>query len=521
MALTDLYTNPLSSQQVAHLLRRASFGGSPIQIKELTGKTASYVVDILLAPQPELPDPKDYDGHDFVKLPWGAPETDQTLMQTLDNKRRGRVRTWSMNLMIERELTLLEKTSLFWQNHFVTTISLVQESRFIYQYIQTIRKHALGNFKEFVLDMTKAPAMLKYLDNNENIVGKPNENFARELQELFTIGDGNYTEDDVKMAAKVLTGWVDTNYRNKTKAGVGHVFDLKRHDTSDKVFSSFYGNKVIKGGKIQFDAINELNQLVDMILAQNETALFIIRKLYRWFINSEISLEAERDFIKPLANDFRKNYEIKPLLSSFFKSKHFFDEAHIGVQIKSPLDLMIGTLRSFEYLVPDESTGLKKHIDTLTFFTNKAREMEMNLIDQPSVFGWSPYYELQYDKLWISASTLLQRNLMTDSFTTGLPVYNLDFKVLNVVSKLPNPNDPATIVNFFVEWLIAVPITDAQKLFLTDNVLLSGTTTRSQWDTDWKAYKANPSNALAIAKVKPKINNLLKYIFRLAEYQLN
>src|SRR5450432_870823 len=233
---------------------------------------------------------------------------------------------------------------LFWHNHFVTETNTVDNALFCYQYNMLLRRHALGNFKEFVRAITVEPAMLRYLNGYANSKKAPDENYGRELQELFTLGKGpgsHYTEEDVKAAARVLTGFT-VQYKTFTSS-----FDPNRHDETDKQFSTAYGNRLIRGIKGK-EGTMELDELLDMIFSQEEVSRFICRKLYRFFVYHNIDETTERDLIEPLAALFRKeNYEIGPVLEALFSSQHFFDPANFGCMIKSPIDFTIGLCREY------------------------------------------------------------------------------------------------------------------------------------------------------------------------------
>jgi uncharacterized protein (DUF1800 family) len=353
MALIDAYTQNLTARQVSNLLRRTVFGATPAQIKAFTGKIVDVIVQQLFASQAIPPDPTDENQKTSHNLVWGGTGTTDAERNNFDGARRARLKYWWMGLMTNQPVSINEKMTLFWQNHFVSTSTDVSDVRFLYRQNQLLRKFALGNFKDFVIEITKDPAMLVYLNGGANVVGKPNENYGRELMELFTIGRGNYTEDDVKAAARVLTGWRSLNYRSITVTTASFEFRSAQHDTADKIFSDSFQKKVIKGRAGATAGDDELKDLIDMILAQPETARFIVRKFYRFFIQADISAQIEKDFIEPLAAIFRKDYELKPVLIALFKSQHFFDETLYGSQIKSPLDLVVGTLRNFNYQAPD------------------------------------------------------------------------------------------------------------------------------------------------------------------------
>jgi uncharacterized protein (DUF1800 family) len=525
MALIDVYTQNLTARQVSHLLRRTAFGATPAQIKSFTGKKVDVIAQQLFATQPVPPHPTDENqltSHDLV---WGGPATTDADRNNFDGVRRGRLKLWWMGLMINQPVSIAEKMTLFWQNHFVSTSTDVSDVRFLYRQNQLLRKFALGNFKDFVIEITKDPSMLVYLSGGSNVVGKPNENYGRELMELFTIGRGNYTEDDVKAAARVLTGWRSLNYRSTTIATVSFEFRSAQHDTADKVFSDSFQKKVIKGRAGATAGDDELKDLIDMILAQPETARFMIRKFYRFFIQADISTQIEKEFIEPLAAIFRKDYEIKPVLTAFFKSQHFFDETLYGSQIKSPLDLIVGTLRNFNYQVPDLLKARTQYDAATNYFYNRTREQQMDIIDQPSVFGWRPYYDTDFYEIWINSTTLALRGAWTDYVVKGASATALDINTLSLplLTSLPqvltDSQSAYIMVRELTDLLLEFPLTDDQVKYLVDQPLMAGSP-YYEWMTIWNDYVKTPTNAMKKSDAKTRLDRLMAYVLRLAEYQM-
>jgi uncharacterized protein (DUF1800 family) len=519
MPLLDVYTKALTAQQVAHLLRRTTFGGTPAQLKDLTGKTADFIVQKLLVVQPAPNHPTDLDGTNFHEKPWGVPGTTDMERVQADGVRRNILKRWWLGSMVNQPLSISEKMTLFWQNHFVSTATAVSDARFLYRQNQLLRKLALGNFKTFVIEITKDPAMLFYLNGNQNIVGKPNENYGRELQELFTIGAGNYNEEDVKAAARVLTGWRGLNYRDNTTATIGTEFRANQHDTTDKVFSKFYGNKIIKGRTGATAGDDELKDLVDMILAQKETARFIVRKFYRWFFQAEISALVEKEFIEPLATIFQKDYEIKPVLLAMFKSQHFYEDTMLGSQIKSPLDLIIGAFRNFNYQIPDIKTDRTTFDLATQYIFQRSREQQMEVLDQVSVFGWRPYYDTDFYEIWISSTTLALRGVFTDALVKGSTTLKLSINVVDLAKATSTPDDPVKLVDEITENLFAFPLTKLQKDYLIDKVLIADLP-RYEWGLEWNAYTSDPTNKNKLNAVKTKLETFFTFALRLAEFQM-
>jgi uncharacterized protein (DUF1800 family) len=519
MATLNSYDQALTARQVAHLLRRITFGASPENIQLLTGKTAPNIVETFLADIPLSVAPTDSSNNTFHLLPWGAPGADNTEQNRIDATRRGFVKGWWLSQMLDQPNSIIEKMTLFWQNHFVSTATDVSDARFIYKQYQLLRKHALGNFRTFVIEVTKDPAMLLFLDGNLNVIGKPNENYGRELQELFTIGLGNYDETDVKSAAQVLTGWRPLGFRSPTVADVTIEFRSGQHEPGDKTFSSYYQKKVIKGRTGSTAGQLELEELVDMILSQEQTAIFIVRKIYRWFIQSEISQATENDIIKPLADIFRKNYEIKPVLTALFSSQHFFDAALYGSQIKSPLELIIGTYLHFGIKTPDRISDRATYDLFIQYMVARAKEQQMEVFDQATVFGWRPYYDTDFYELWINSTTLALRGQFTDTVVKGNAKTGINMGSLSKAKKVSVPSDPVVLVNELVAHLFAFDLTQAQKDYVIDEVLIPGLP-RYEWGLEWNNYTSDPGNIAKENAVKMKLDSVFLHLLRLAEYQM-
>ncbi|GHB72336.1 DUF1800 domain-containing protein [Persicitalea jodogahamensis] len=516
MAWTATYTRPLASADLAHLLRRASFGPSPAQLKANKGRTATEIFD-LLAKAPAPPLPTDSDGKTFHDLGWGAPETEQQKRNQLDNQRRAQVKKWWLGLMLDPSRGFAEKLTLFWQNHFVIESDTIQDVRFLHRYLETIRRNALGNFRTFVIDITKDPAMLRYLNGTENTKEKPNENYGRELMELFTLGRGYYTESDVVEAARVLTGWQAINYRNAFTEVISSRFNPNLHDQEKKVFSENFQDTTIEGRSGDQGGALELGELVDMLFTHPESARFLVRKLYRWYFTGEISDEVEKNFIEPMAVSFRKDREIKPLIRRMLTSDHFFDPALRGGQLRSPLDFIMGSFIALENPAPSHEKERGKYDALTNNLLNRTRLMEMEVLEQPTVFGWRPYYDTGYYKIWISGTTLGLRGDLTDVLVKGARQFGVQVDTLSWVTSFgSNPGDPMVLVREMWGLLMAVEPTQAQLDNLVDDALLDGIP-RYEWTEIWNKYKDKGLEDDA----RNRLNPFVTYMLRLAEYQLN
>ena len=320
-----------------------------------------------------------------------------------------------------------------------------------------------------------------------------------------------------------MTGWADTGFRNTANSDITATFRVAQHDATDKVFSASYQNKVIKGRTGATAGDLELGDLVDMILEQPETARYIVRKLYRWFVNSDITTNIEQNFIEPLAKVFRQgNYEIRPLMAALLNSQHFYEDALRGAIVKSPLELNVGTLRFFGITVPDAVTNSAGFTQLTAFIQTRNREQQLDVMDQPNVFGWRPYYDTGFYDLWINSATLALRGYYTDLLMGGNVRYGVDKVTLDPIATaklVSDPSDPAKLIDEWAGLFYAVDLPQTQRDFLIDTVLVAGLP-RYEWTNEWTTYASDPTNKNKQMSVSMKLNTILKYMLRLAEYQL-
>jgi uncharacterized protein (DUF1800 family) len=487
-------------------------------------------VDNLLAPQPEPPAPIGLNGENFTSAAYD---------QNNDPAYRNYLKAWWIALMIKQGISITEKMTLFWHNHFATELTDIQDSRYAYYQNKLFRQTALGNFKALVKAVTIDPAMLRYLNGNTNTRLRPNENYARELQELFTIGKGpevsqgnytNYTEQDVQAAARVLTGWMDVRGSEIPRS----QFVPNNHDTGEKQFSAAYQNSVIRTTFVNGvpDGSKELDDLLDMIFSQPETARYISRKLYRWFVYYEIDSNVEQNVIEPMANIFRSsNYEIRPVLDALFKSAHFYDPMNMGCFIRTPVDFVVGAVRQLSPAVPD-MTNLSavvynntSNYNILNRFRDTCSSLLMNLFDPPDVAGWKAFYQIpDFYELWINATTLPTRGSFTDGLISGRDASNRTFPYridpIAYARTMSSPDDPVKLVDDLAHELSPIPLTQKQKEYLLYNVMNLPQTALYNWTEQWNAYLQNPNNTTARTYVTNTLTNLLKFMLRLAEAQL-
>jgi uncharacterized protein (DUF1800 family) len=372
-----------------------------------------------------------------------------------------------------------------------------------------------------VKEMSKEPQMLFYLNGHYNVKNSPDENYARELQELFTIGKGNnlWNEDDVKEAAKVLTG-----FRADMTSMTG-TFNPALHETGNKVFSAFYNGTVITGLAGAAGA-TELDTLIDMIFSKDQyVAKFICRKIYRFFVYYNIDATVENTIIDGLAQTFiANNWNIVPVLSQLLKSDHFYDMLTDYCFIRTPMDYFLGMSRSLALPIP-ATLSLEDEYRAYYSLAGLCSQCGMDPGDPPNVAGWPAFYQTpQFHQMWINSDTLPKRMKTTDQlFTSGgiyvSPGFQLKCDVLAFVQTLSDPSDPVAIIDDCVKYLLTIGLTTTSKDYYRA-LLLDGTMLNSSWTNAWNNYIANPSNATLAGIVRTRLQDMLTKLLRLAEHHL-
>ena len=514
------YSGPWTAEQAAHLIRRTCFGIKKEELDQSVAIGMAASVAYLMQPLPTPPPPvNDYDNPDYIDPVVVTGETWVTSPYNGDAEgyRIQSWRGWWIEQMLQQGANLRERMTLFWHHHFATQTDLVFWGRAVYEHNAKLRAGALGNFRDLVKTVTTDNMMLVYLNGYLNTKGAPDENYARELQELFTIGKDNpnhYTEADVVAAARVLTGW-KINFEEATS-----YHSPIDHDFENKQFSAFYNNTVIEGSVF---GEQELDALLNMIFAKDEVAEYLCRKLYRWFVYYHIDDTTEENIIQPLAAIFRtNNYNIQPVLETLLQSEHFYEAAQTGCFIKTPADIVVGNFRTFNTQFPGTTlwdTYILKYY--LSYFM-----MEMRMLpgDPPNVAGWQAFRQTpQYYRLWINGDTLRVRNQYTDAMTAyflGSDNDTISFDLLGTVAQLSDPSDPNIVVQEMVQMLLPVPLSPA-KQYLLKSILLSGLPNDSYWTNAWNEYVTDPADPMAVEVVQSRLVNFHLYLTRLPEFQLS
>jgi len=536
------YSDNWNFESAAHLLRRTCFGPKLSEINQAITLGLNESIDKLLNEEEFTPDPPLNDRDDDEN----APPIGETWVNILENKnndfkQKKSYEAWRISLILNQPhqsptnvpFSIREKMVLFWQNHFATEATVVGDSRYTYWMNYRLRKHFMGNFKNLVKEINVDAAMLVYLGGIYNVKEAPNENYARELFELFTIGKGPvdgedsytyYTEEDIIQAAKVLTGWYVEDVFSGSER---QRFEKENHDKTTKVFSEKFNNK-----SIQNNFEDEHKDLVDMIFENERTSEYICEKIYRWFVYYVIDEDVTSKIIKPLAKILRdNNYEIKPVLSKLFRSQHFFEIHTRGAMIKSPSDFNLGVLRQ----IPFSDTSSFDFRNLYKFWKNRGYDISnqgQDLLDSPNVAGWAAYYQDPlYNELWINAVTLPMRTRDIITYfrdsginaTSGEPGAPEDVRIyaepIKFLDEIEKPDDIDFMVELFCKWLFPVysEISDEQKEEFKNIVVGNNP---NMWYDEYHAYINNPTDEAKTA-INKKLKTLLKEMCLMPENHLS
>ena len=525
------YSGSWDVNQVTHLLRRTLFGIKKSELDFFKTLSPTQAVDRLLQPSPVPQPPLNYynspsEGIEDPVVPLGETWINAPYENTYEGHRIRSLKSWLIGNILTQEATLSEKMLLFWHNLLPTQSWGIFMAKTSYQYFELLRRNSFGNFKTMIKELTLDPAMLVYLNGTRNKKEAPDENYARELQELFCIGKGpnsGYTEGDVQAAARVLTGWV-INWEEVNGDGpvTSHFWD-QRHDANDKQFSAFYGNRLIQG-RTGTEGEAELDELLEMIFENNETAMYLSRRLYQFFVYSEIDSAAEQNVIAPIADILRaNNYEVLPAIEALLKSEHFFDTINYGALIKSPADHLLGLWRTLQVASPDPGNPAMDYTIHESMIWNMANK-GLEVADPPSVSGWPAYYQApQFDKAWITTDTISSRATTGDSLVywgfwvnrqTQIPADLVEF-----VNGMSQPEDPNQLLTELTELLLGMPL-GLSEIDELKTILLSGQRADHYWTNAWNDYVNNPGNQVYRSTIDTRLKSLFQRLFQRGEFHL-
>jgi hypothetical protein len=467
-------SNPWNVSKIKHAYRRLGFSASQSTIDTALALTPSQFIDNLVDTAFALPP--------TATPPWGNWAVSDFSDYEAENEQfifDWRIQTGN-DFMTE---DLRGRLTAFWINHFVTELEVYFYSPYLFQYYNTIQTHSLGNFKTFLHDIGISNAMLLYLNGYENTNINPNENYARELFELFTLGEGNgYTETDITETSRALTG-----YNHWLEIGADIYFDVSTHDTGQKTIFNQNGNW-------------GYSDVIDLIFQERGLMVceFICTKLYKFFVGPSVDALIIQDIIQPLAQTLMaNNYELVPVLKQLFKSEHFFDERAVGVIVKSPFDIIFGFVKETDFFYDNS---------IMEAFLYYSGLMGQEIFDPPDVSGW------QRDEEWISTSTLTGRWQLMELYVTFLFQNGYELTLTDLAKDLTNnSNDPEYITRVLVDHFVPKELhtatdydiaTDIFKWDVPQNYYDNGT-----WNLDW------PSAPL-------QVTLLLNHIARMPEFQL-
>jgi uncharacterized protein (DUF1800 family) len=457
---------PWDRRRAMHLLRRTGFVRPPAQVANFLNTTPSNAVDQLIQISKNIPKIAAPTWADIGAPPRDATDEERQAYQQQRNQWTGEFRNTLSRHIIEGGLS--GSLTLFWHNHFVTEFSdYGNMPQYAWRYIQTIQNHQFGSFKDLTVEMGLNPAMLLYLNGNLNRRQSPNENYARELLELFTLGEGNgYSQQDIEEMARALTGYQVNNVE------LSVIFSPARFDTNTK---TIFG----KTGNYNFESVHELL----FTERREEIAHHICRELYRYFVYPE----APEAVVDQMASIFlQQDMQIEPVLRALFKSQHFMDDELIGAMVSAPVDHFGNFLRLLN--APRSPQDLRQ------FYTYTGQTGQI-VLQPPDVSGWRGH------RNWLDTSTLPTRwNLMQQYIT------RYRTQLLDLAKTMPEPNKPFDLARDLAEYMLAVPLTDEEYTHL-GNVLLGGSPSY-EWNIDSDGASS-------------RVQALVSYIVLLPEFQLN
>jgi len=540
MASIAQRSGTLGYANAAHLLRRATYGATPATINSFATKTAGEALTLLFQFNPaQFPAPR-YNGD--LYLPTVANPT--PVFDPLVHTNQAWLKNWWMHCAMV-DATLQHKLAFFLHTIFIADDANAIYT--VYDHHELLKMHANGSLKDLAIRITRNIRMLFFLDNRLNTLASPNENYAREFLELFTIQKGaqlgpgdytHYTEQDVQQAARVFTGFdgnqgTAASRLNNVDPATGipqGTVTLSKHDKGNKTFSYAFGNRVITGRSTTAGMVEELQEFVTMVFDQPATARSFARRIYRYFVNRTITPDIETGIIIPLAETLlQSNYSLQAAVTRLLTSVHFYDEDDaekgntiLGAKVKDPLDFSLGLFRQLRIVLPDYVT---QNVANYQFYNtrvlNRINRLNLLLWRPFDVSGYAPHSkDPQYNRLWITPITLSARyNDFIDALITGYRHNNVLVQFDTVLFTrnsgfFTNPSDAPTLVNECYDLLfITHPVGGRHSYF--QDALLGGLTVIN-WRNDWNNYIATNNKTT----VKVALDRLFKTLIKSPEYQV-
>jgi hypothetical protein len=519
------YTGEFGYKQKRHLLNRVLVGYAERHMKDLDGLTLDQAIDLIFK-KPELGEPVNNYYHDFPAEEYkkkylvddvkpGEPfiskalfreEREGFVAEFAGTERLSAYETWTYANFYSQPTSAAGRLFLF-----LHTLTPYKEDnvrlKALYYSFKLTYEGAWRNYKDYIYDVTLSDNMLYFLNLKFSKKEAPDENFAREVQELFTVGKrpfSKFTEADVKAAARLLVGWDSLYMENLAGEGfvTKNIFNENNHDTGDKQFSKFYGNRLIKGRKGPDGGKLELNEFFDMIFETEEVAIYLSRRLVQFFVYPVLNDYVEENIIKPLAVVLRKsNYSLAEALKVLLKSEFFFAEEFYNAMIKSPMEYSMGLLKEFD-LLKGHLTRYENNVIYNSFFVEDRKRFDSKYLDPiylsyrifkdakhgyigrqgytfgnpPSVAGWQAYYqEPVYDLVWINSDSIKRRKELAESIIRNGIGFNdrtqLRFDLNVLLKKTKDPSDINAFIRDLTKLITGADISEKALIRIKKSIL--------------------------------------------------
>jgi Protein of unknown function (DUF1800) len=468
--------DPWGRKWAAHLYRRAAFGASREDLREAECLGLQGTLDLLFQGRPD------------------ATEVLETLVDvgriTADGDEEGdQLRGWWLYGMLQGGHPLREKLTLFWHNHFATSLAKVQDPTLMFGQNCLLRTHALGRFGPLLQAISRDGAMMVWLDSNSNVKGKPNENYARELMELFSLGVGHYHEKDIREAARAFTGWRTDK--------MGFRFDVRLHDS---------GPKTVLGQTGAWDG----GDVVRIVLEEPAAARFLVRKLYH-FLVSEKAVPPD-SLLEPLCASFRQSdYDIAGLVRTILSSRHFYSDHAFRQRVKGPVEYVLGAVQAVYRRYGEEETDYRPLPQQV--LVDRLGAMGQHLFAPPNVKGWPG------GPSWLNTSTMLQRDNFAEALAMGTLWSNSTPEPTRPAAPADLPEEPAPALAFDPARLLAeegVSRPEDVVRALLDLYLPGGIRPEVRTKLVDFVAEGNPSGTALARRVREAVHAILT----IAEYQL-
>ncbi len=555
------YMGTFGTAQKKHLLNRTLFGLSQRHFSDLDNRSLTEAIALLFTPEPTDEPVNNYYYHltpEEYKEKYGVEDVGQGepfINKTSTSKdsngnyengekiRREAINTWVLKRMYFQNTSIHWKMFFFLHNLLPTNGGSGLGNKGLYSYYKLLFDAAFGNYKDTTYNITLNPAMLKYLNLAQSRKVNPDENYARELQELFTVGKipfSKFTESDVREMARVLVGWrirYDSIYE---EGPIEHTFDENNHDTGDKQFSEFYGNKVIEGKSGPTGGEEELRELIDMIFETGEVAIYLSRRLYQFFVYPDVTEEIEQNIILPLSEVMKeKDFSLTETLKVLLSSEHFFDTTFYNSMIKSPLEFIFGMTKEFDlfngiitnknekdnpdYVISKQfSDSLPRSFYFFRSLISNMRKQGLSIGDPPNVSGWPPYYQQPvYDLFWINSITIKDKVRLNNAFIQqGKSISNKIYIALDHIAYLlsyKNHADLNALLDEMTDRLLGSPLPEQTRERLIESVI--GSLSPNYWTQAVEDFKTDSTEENR-NNLTRRIKILLKQLFQLGEIHL-